>query len=1018
MDQAVYETLLQVGNPDGSIRSAAEQRLKELETTSPEYPVSLARLTVSQELAVPHRQLAALTLKTYVTNRWTTRDDETFQGPEPSPECKNAIREIIVLGLGDRESKIRVVSAYVVSKIAHDDFPEDWPNLFDVLVSYLKSNSVDGVHGAMRVLLEMVQRDISIQQLPQIGPVLIPELYTILTSDNVYSFRTRGRAVSIFNSCVQMLDTLRDDNPEAADQFIAPILPQWMQAFHTILAHHVQNDAKKATEEYGLKMEVVRCIRTVSGEFGEYIRDILPQLMEPIWGEVYNLRERYIAEFVSDSDDAAESFQDSDGNEIGFQSLLYSLFEFMESACTKKSLRHLFVNNGAATSFFEEVIYVLIVYMQITQEQMETWSTDANQYVADEEDGTFTYSARVASWDVLTPLQDSFPGPFAAALQAAVQRHITESNAVRAQGNNSWWKIQEACLLAIGRSAEDLIDGLKDESRTVQFDLKSLFDHVVLESMNQTAFPFLQGRAFVFASEFAKVLPTEMASQYVMAAVNALQSPASSIPVKISALRALNNYCKDLDPQYSAPYQVNILEGACQLLPDASEESLMLLLQSLCSAVKINGEVAAKYEYVLTPAVLETWKKFPTDSIITSYILDLFESFAENPAYFPPLCARSFPFFDQVFKTPGNTPAVLASVVDLLTSLVRYGPSPLPNEFTDQMFPIVMQLGWSSEDEDVLQSVQECLKQYIIKDTDHIIQWNDGAGKSGMDYVIHFVARLLEPKNSASESLFVGDLIVNLIKKAGNNIASVLPELLNAVLIRLQNTDYQPFVQSLVLVFAHLIIQQQDTVFQFLCTTNINGRSGLEILLPMWCDYFGSFSGYYSLKVSAIALSKLFLINDPHLQNLTVRGDIVANPEGGIVTRSKAKRNPEQYTVLPVQAKIIRLLVDDLQNNMTTEQQGQAEEVESVGDDEWEDEPTSGLAEIQYLSDMLAELDDDYEENNPELKDDPIYQTDMKAYLLDFFRNCTTHNTNNFMEIFQQHLDELQKETLNIALKN
>ena len=63
---------------------------------------------------------------------------------------------------------------------------------------------------------------------------------------------------------------------------------------------------------------------------------------------------------------------------------------------------------------------------------------------------------------------------------------------------------------------------------------------------------------------------------------------------------------------------------------------------------------------MLTPAVLETWKKFPTDSIITSYILDLFESFAENPAYFPPLCARSFPFFDQVFKTPGNTPAVLA----------------------------------------------------------------------------------------------------------------------------------------------------------------------------------------------------------------------------------------------------------------------------------------------------------------------------------------------------------------------
>lgn len=51
------------------------------------------------------------------------------------------------------------------------------------------------------------------------------------------------------------------------------------------------------------------------------------------------------------------------------------------------------------------------------------------------------------------------------------------------------------------------------------------------------------------------------------------------------------------------------------------------------------------------------------------------------------------------------------------------------------------------------------------------------------------------------------------------------------------------------MVFAHLIIQQQDTVYQFLCNTTVNGKGGLEILMQMWCDYFDSFSGYYSLKV-------------------------------------------------------------------------------------------------------------------------------------------------------------------------
>ncbi|ORZ02241.1 hypothetical protein BCR43DRAFT_2918 [Syncephalastrum racemosum] len=57
MDQAVYETLLRVTDSDGGIRSAAEQRLKEF-AAAPEYPVSLTRLTVSRDIAVPQRQIS------------------------------------------------------------------------------------------------------------------------------------------------------------------------------------------------------------------------------------------------------------------------------------------------------------------------------------------------------------------------------------------------------------------------------------------------------------------------------------------------------------------------------------------------------------------------------------------------------------------------------------------------------------------------------------------------------------------------------------------------------------------------------------------------------------------------------------------------------------------------------------------------------------------------------------------------------------------------------------------------
>lgn len=120
------------------------------------------------------------------------------------------------------------------------------------------------------------------------------------------------------------------------------------------------------------------------------------------------------------------------------------------------------------------------------------------------------------------------------------------------------------------------------------------------------------------------------------------------------------SYCRQLDVEYAAPYQVNIMECVCQLLPEATEETLMLLLQSLCAVIKIKPEVTAQYEHILTPAVLNTWKRFPTDSIIASYILDAVEGFAKNEHYAPALYGRCLPFLDSVFKTVSNQPVVMA----------------------------------------------------------------------------------------------------------------------------------------------------------------------------------------------------------------------------------------------------------------------------------------------------------------------------------------------------------------------
>jgi hypothetical protein len=52
--------------------------------------------------------------------------------------------------------------------------------------------------------------------------------------------------------------------------------------------------------------------------------------------------------------------------------------------------------------------------------------------------------------------------------------------------SNVRWKIQEACLMAVGRTSEELIQALQDKENPANFDLAGLFEHVVLENMKLT----------------------------------------------------------------------------------------------------------------------------------------------------------------------------------------------------------------------------------------------------------------------------------------------------------------------------------------------------------------------------------------------------------------------------------------------------------------------------------------------------------------------------------------------------
>ena len=187
------------------------------------------------------------------------------------------------------------------------------------------------------------------------------------------------------------------------------------------------------------------------------------------------------------------------------------------------------------------------------------------------------------------------------------------------------------------------------------------------------------------------------------------------------------------------------------------------------------------------------------------------------------------------------------------------------------------------------------------------------------------------------------------------------------------------------------------------------------ILLNTWCDNHDSFQGFHSIKVSASALATLYMSQDPRLLNMMVKGDLVPAQPGSthpcrvliynteIVTRSMARSNPDTYASIPVPAKILKLLIAELENRLEADARVSQQQTQDMGDDgddgegeDWEDVDEPSEDEYGFLSgkisftiplglirviDLVGEkLDIEEVDEDPIDKDDPMYTLDLKVF--------------------------------------
>ena len=93
-----------------SLRKQSEEQVKALEVTD-EFGVCLTEVVLDTGGGLGLRQLAAVMLKQYIDVHWSV-DSDKFRPPETSGVAKQAIRNMLPMGLKESISKVRNTVAF------------------------------------------------------------------------------------------------------------------------------------------------------------------------------------------------------------------------------------------------------------------------------------------------------------------------------------------------------------------------------------------------------------------------------------------------------------------------------------------------------------------------------------------------------------------------------------------------------------------------------------------------------------------------------------------------------------------------------------------------------------------------------------------------------------------------------------------------------------------------------------------------------------------------------------------
>lgn len=547
--------------------------------------------------------------------------------------------------------------SFVVGKIANSDFPEQWPSLLPTLLNVIPTGTDGQLHGALRVLSDLVDESLSDEQFFSMAQSIVKVVYDVALNENRKPI-LRALAISVFKGCFDLMDQVKDDHPKEVKGFADEALKGWFPFFHQVMKAPLPEIDSQVTGQpdswhgiIALKLQVVKCLMKVKAVFPMLLLPETPGFFESAWQELLLLEPAYERMYIEN--EAQGRLEDSDGLPYTLDFLVLEQLDFLTGCLragpVQKQLQAQIDQSGAVheTQWVLDLMKLATSYAQIAREEQELWEIDVGLFLAEETSVSANYTPRTASGDILIKLGEWLK-------QRALEGLFTHTKTLFTAETS--WRKQEAALYLLNMMMADFMD-IDTEIPTA---ITEAYLECVKYAISKPDEPLLRARGYLVSG----VLVQSNASIAGLAeqVVNAITSDESEL-VQAACIKAIEGYMRCGAIQRQA--QASIVHAVSQWIGskdmtdiEEADDLLVTLAETLRAAINIDRRIAVSPEVPALDLLFLIAKHGASNWQVTMMICEAFEDIVQNmadPSSYAALCAKVLPSLTGTFDVANVT---------------------------------------------------------------------------------------------------------------------------------------------------------------------------------------------------------------------------------------------------------------------------------------------------------------------------------------------------------------------------